>query len=55
METRIQKLFGGVCSRRTAEAWISAGRVTVNGRPAVLGQRADPERDTILLDGKPLP
>ena len=55
MDTRIQKLFGGVCSRRTAEAWISAGRVTVNGRPAVLGQRADPERDTILLDGKPLP
>ncbi len=55
METRIQKLLGGVCSRRTAEAWIAAGRVTVNGRPAALGQRADPERDTILLDGKPLP
>ncbi|MBR0280490.1 MAG: rRNA pseudouridine synthase [Oscillibacter sp.] len=55
METRIQKLFSGLCSRRTAEAWITAGRVTVNGRPAALGQKADPERDTILLDGRPLP
>ncbi|MBR3570032.1 MAG: rRNA pseudouridine synthase [Oscillibacter sp.] len=55
METRIQKLLSGVCSRREAEARIAAGRVTVNGELAVLGQKADPERDTILLDGKPLP
>lgn len=55
METRIQKLLGAVCSRRTAEAWIAAGRVTVNGQAAVPGQKADPDKDTILLDGKPLP
>ena len=55
MEQRIQKLFSGICSRRKAEAYLTAGRVTVNGVPAVLGQRADPERDVILLDGRPLP
>ena len=45
----------GICSRRTAEAWIAAGRVSVNGQAAVPGQKADPERDIVLLDGKPLP
>ena len=55
MEQRIQKLLTGICSRRTAEEWIAAGRVSVNGQAAVPGQKADPERDTILLDGKPLP
>ena len=55
MEQRIQKLFSGLCSRRTAEAWIAAGRVTVNGRRAVLGEKADPDRDRVLLDGHPLP
>lgn len=55
MEERIQKLFSGLCSRRTAEAYIAAGRVTVNGQPAVPGQRADPDRDEVLLDGRPLP
>ena len=56
MEQRLQKLLSaaGVCSRRTAEAYITAGRVKVNGKTAVLGQRADPERDEILLDGAPL-
>lgn len=57
MEERLQKLLSaaGVCSRRTAEQYITAGRVTVNGITAVLGQRADPDRDEILLDGSPLP
>ena len=57
MEERLQKLLSaaGVCSRRTAETYITAGRVTVNGRPAALGDRADPERDEIRLDGRPLP
>ena len=55
MEQRIQKLLTGICSRRTAEEWIAAGRVSVNGQAAVPGQKADPERDIILLDGKPLP
>ena len=56
MEERLQKLLSaaGVCSRRAAEAYIAAGRVTVNGIPAELGQRADPEKDDIRLDGKPI-
>ena len=56
MEERLQKLLSaaGVCSRRAAEDYINAGRITVNGKRAELGQRADPERDTILVDGKPL-
>lgn len=56
MEERLQKLLSaaGVCSRRAAEGYITAGRVTVNGEPAELGQRADPDRDDIRVDGKPL-
>lgn len=56
MENRLQKLLSaaGVCSRRAAETYITAGRVTVNGETAVLGDKADPERDHIHLDGKPL-
>lgn len=54
MEERLQKLLsaGGVCSRRASEALITAGRVLINGVPAVLGQRADPERDEIRVDGQ---
>jgi len=53
MEERLQKLLSaaGVCSRRAAEGYILAGRVTVNGVTAELGQRADPERDEIRVDG----
>src|SRR5690606_24340976 len=40
-------------SRREMEAWIEAGRVTVNGRTATLGDRVTP-RDKILVDGKKL-
>ena len=40
-------------SRRTADEEISAGRVTVNGRKAVLGEKIDPESDVILYKGKP--
>ena len=56
MEERLQKLLSaaGVCSRRAAEGYITAGRVTVNGERACLGRRADPERDEILVDGRPL-
>lgn len=56
MEERLQKLLSaaGICSRRAAEGYITAGRVTVNGKPAELGQRADPDRDEICLDGRPL-
>ena len=56
MEERLQKLITscGVASRRTAEEWISAGRVSVNGETAKLGDRADLERDQVLVDGRPL-
>ena len=55
MEERLQKLLSsaGVLSRRKAEEYILAGRVTVNGRTAVLGQKADPERDRVEVDGRP--
>lgn len=53
MEERLQKILSaaGVCSRRQAETYLQAGRVTVNGRPAGLGDKADPERDVIALNG----
>lgn len=56
MEERLQKLLSaaGFCSRRTAEAWLSAGRVTVNGRAARIGDKADPDRDEVRVDGIPL-
>lgn len=48
MKERLQKLIAsaGLCARRTAEEWIAAGRVRVNGEVAVIGGRADPETDT---------
>ena len=56
MEERIQKLISacGLASRRAAEEWIAAGRVTVNGEKAHLGDRADLDRDTVMVDGSPL-
>lgn len=56
MEERLQKLLSaaGVCSRRTAEEYIMAGRVSVNGMTARVGDKADPDRDIILVDDKPL-
>ncbi len=56
MEERLQKILSraGYGSRRACEAWIVAGRVTVNGVVATLGGKADPERDTILVDGQPM-
>jgi 23S rRNA pseudouridine2605 synthase len=56
MEERLQKLLAqaGHGSRRSCEDLIVAGRVRVNGQVAQLGQKADPTRDTITLDGEPL-
>jgi 23S rRNA pseudouridine2605 synthase len=50
---RLQKLLAaaGQGSRREIERWIEAGRVTVNGRPAKLGDRASPS-DAVAVDGK---
>ena len=49
---RLQKLISqaGAASRREAERLIEAGRVTVNGKKAILGQQAD-IRDKIAIDG----
>lgn len=57
MKERLQKVIAsaGLCARRTAEEWIAAGRVCVNGAVASLGDRADPETDTVTVDGAPLP
>lgn len=57
MKERLQKILAtrGLASRRKAEEWIVAGRLTVNGCVAALGDSADPETDEILLDGKILP
>jgi 23S rRNA pseudouridine2604 synthase len=43
----------GICSRRQADQWIAAGRVTVNGAPAVLGTQVN-DGDDVRLDGQPL-
>ncbi len=53
---RLQRALAraGVASRRAAEEMITAGRVTVNGTVAVLGQTVDPARDRVLLDGAPV-
>lgn len=57
MEDRLQKLIAeaGICSRRSAEKLIEAGRVKVNGQTAALGNRADPAHDAITVDGAALP
>jgi 23S rRNA pseudouridine2605 synthase len=55
---RISKILAqaGLASRRGAEALLTAGRVTVNGRVrGEPGAQADPDRDVIALDGRPLP
>ena len=53
---RLQKLMAraGLGSRRACEQIIRNGRVTLNGRLAVLGDRADPAVDQIRVDGEPL-
>ncbi len=56
MEARLQKILSqwGIASRREAEEMIKASRVRVNGELAHMGQKADPQRDTITVDGKPV-
>lgn len=55
MSEKLQKLLAteGLGSRRELEKWISAGRVSVNGSTAKLGDRAEAD-DRILVDGRPI-
>ena len=50
---RLQKVLAnaGLGSRRQIEEWIEAGRTTINGKPAKLGDRATPQ-DNIAIDGR---
>jgi len=54
---RIQKVLSdnGILSRRKAEEAIRQGRITVNGRPCVIGHPVDPKRDIIAIDGVNVP
>jgi 23S rRNA pseudouridine2605 synthase len=55
-EERLQKVIAaaGLASRRGADALVAAGRVTVDGRRAVVGERVDPALVRITVDGRPL-
>ncbi|MEO7558001.1 MAG: 23S rRNA pseudouridine(2605) synthase RluB [Gammaproteobacteria bacterium] len=52
MSEKLQKVLAraGYASRREIETWIEAGRITVNGTPAKLGDRVT-EKDSICIDG----
>lgn len=56
MEIRLQKVLAesGLCSRRKAEELIAEKRVKVNGHIAETGQKVDPARDHIQVDGEKL-
>lgn len=57
MQERLQKILSsaGVTSRRAAEVMITEGRITVNGVTVTeLGSKADPDKDKIAVDGKPV-
>ncbi len=53
---RVSKIMAdsGYCARRAADRLIEAGKVTVNGRPCYLGDKADPQRDLVAVDGQPI-
>lgn len=53
---RLQKVLArvGFGSRRVCEDLIAEGRVTVNGAPAELGRRVDPDADRVEVDGCPV-
>ena len=54
MDERLQKIIAasGLCSRRAAEKLLEEGRVRVDGRPARLGDKADPATAAITVDGR---
>ena len=51
---RLQKYLAecGIASRRKCEELIESGKVMINGRIAVLGDKINPETDDIILNGK---
>ena len=53
-ESRLQKILSnrGYGSRRDCEKFIQDGRVKVNGKVAIIGQKADPDKDRIEFDKK---
>jgi 23S rRNA pseudouridine2605 synthase len=53
---RLQKILAsaGVASRRGSEELIAAGRVTVDGATATIGQQVDPAASVIAVDGRPI-
>jgi 23S rRNA pseudouridine2605 synthase len=56
-DERIQKILAqaGFGSRRACEEYIRAGRITVNGLKVELGAKANPAKDKICVDLKPIP
>lgn len=57
MSDRLQKVISraGLMSRRAAEELIAAGRITIDGRTAILGDRCDPVTQRVEIDGSPIP
>ena len=57
MEERVQRALAraGLGSRRASEELIREGRVHINGRVATLGDKIDPDRDTVQVDGTRVP
>ena len=57
MEERVQRALAraGLGSRRSSENLIREGRVSINGTVATLGDKVDPEKDTVQVDGVRVP
>jgi len=56
MKIRVQKILAdrGVCSRREAEKLIAAGKVFVNKKIVQIGEKADPQKDEIVVEAAAL-
>ena len=53
-KVRLQKFLAesGVASRRKSEELIEQGKVKVNGKPAMIGDKINPKKDTVTVSGK---